>query len=68
MRQAIEQLFLLYTEDYSTVIFSFLPDPQLILLADRLKCICRIAEPNLQQCQKIIATLQQAELQVVKLV
>lgn len=68
LRQAIEQLFLLYTEDYSTVIFSFLPDPQLILLADKLKCICRIAEPNLQQCQKIITKLQQAGLDVNKLV
>ena len=68
LRQAIEQLFLLYTEDYSTVIFSFLPDPQLILLADKLKCICRIAEPNLQQCQKIITTLKQAGLDVVNLI
>lgn len=68
LRQAIEQLFLLYTEDQSTVIFSFLPDPQLILLADKLKCICRIAEPNLDQCQKIITTFQQAGLDVAKLV
>jgi len=68
LRKSIENLLLLYTEDESTIIFSFLPDPQLILLADRLKCICRIAEPNLQRCQEILATFQNQGLQVAKLI
>lgn len=68
LRQAIEQLLLLYTEDRSTVIFSFLPDPQLILLADKLNCICRIAEPSVQRCRKIITTLERLGVEVFKLV
>jgi CheY-like chemotaxis protein len=67
LRQAVEQLFLLYTEDSSIVVFSFLPDPQLIMLAERLNCICRIAEPNLSRCQKIISTVRQAGWNAVSL-
>lgn len=68
LREAVERLLLLYTEDSSIVIFSFLPDPELILLADKLNCICRIAEPDPNRCQQIISTVQQAQLPVMRLI
>ncbi|MEY2832508.1 MAG: hypothetical protein RLZZ574_1766 [Cyanobacteriota bacterium] len=45
----------LCTEDGESIVFSFLPEPELLLLAESLGCRCFIAEPNLQQYQRILA-------------
>ncbi len=56
LREAIERLLLLYTEGEDTVVFSFLPDPEFLLLADKLGCRCFIAEPDVRRCDEAIAT------------
>ena len=45
----------LCTEEGENVVFSFLPEPEMLLIADSLGCRCIIAEPNLQQCHKILS-------------
>ena len=56
LREAIERLLLLYTEGEETVVFSFLPDPEFLLLADKLGCRCFIAEPDVRRCDEALAT------------
>lgn len=51
VRNAIE----LYTEEGENIVFSFLPEPEMLLIANSLGCRCIIAEPNLQRCQKILS-------------
>ncbi|MEN9518903.1 MAG: hypothetical protein RLZZ381_1491 [Cyanobacteriota bacterium] len=46
----------LCTEGGESIVFSFLPEPELLLLADSLGCRCSISEPNLQRYQRILAT------------
>jgi Protein of unknown function (DUF3102) len=50
LRELVRQALLLYSESDETVVFSYLPDPGLLLLADQLECRCVIAEPNVQRC------------------
>lgn len=45
----------LYTEGEEAVVFSFLPAPQLLLLADKLGCRCFVAEPDGTRCDQAIA-------------
>ena len=45
----------LYTESKETIVFSFLPEPELLILAHQLGCCCFIAEPNLKRCEAIVA-------------
>lgn len=52
--QTIQGVLELYTETYSSVVFSFLPNPKLFQLADSLGCRCFVAEPDFQQCQAVI--------------
>ena len=56
--ELVERALLLYTEGSDTIVFLFLPDPQLLMLAHGLECKCLIAEPDLQRCQKAIAAAQ----------
>jgi hypothetical protein len=56
--ELVERALLLYTEGSDTIVFLFLPDPQLLMLAHGLECKCLIAEPDLQRCQKVIAAAQ----------
>ena len=49
-----EKAFILCTEGNNAVIFSYLPYPELLLLADRLGCFCYTAEPSQSRCTKII--------------
>ena len=48
----------LYTGENDHVIFSFLPYPELILIAESLGCKCIIAEPDLQQYQRVLSFWQ----------
>ena len=56
LRESLKNLLLLCTEEEETVVFSFLPDPELLLLADKLGCRCFIAEPDVRRCDEAIAT------------
>ncbi len=49
----------LYTEGEEIVVFSFLPDPELLMLAHKLGCRCFVAEPEPARCDAALATWQQ---------
>ena len=51
VRNAIET----YTEGGDTIVVSFLPDFNILRLADYLGCSCLIAEPDRQKCRKILS-------------
>ena len=57
----IQNAFELYTESRESVVFSYLPEPELLILADRLGCQCFIAEPDVNRCEAIIAISSQIE-------
>lgn len=54
LRTMVENSLELYTNSGETVLFSFLLDPALLLLVDRLDCHCAIAEPNPLHCEAVI--------------
>ncbi|MCU0535703.1 MAG: DUF3102 domain-containing protein [Hydrococcus sp. Prado102] len=54
LRKMVENSLELYTNGGETVLFSFLLDPALLLLVDRLDCNCAIAEPNPLRCEAVI--------------
>ena len=54
LREIVRNALELYTSDQETVIFSFIPDPALLLLAEQLMCCCLIAEPDTKRCQDVI--------------
>ena len=45
----------LCTEEGENVVFSFLPEPEMLLIADSLGCKCIVAEPNPQRCHRILS-------------
>ncbi len=51
IRRALE----LYTESNESVVFSFLPEPELLTIAHQLGCRCFIAEPDVGKCETILA-------------
>ena len=53
-KEMIQCAFELYTEDRESVVFSYLPEPQLLILAHQLGCRCFIAEPETEKCEAII--------------
>ena len=55
----IEEIILNHTDAESTVVFSYIFDPRLLELADRLDCKCYVAEPDLSKCDRIIKAWQQ---------
>lgn len=54
LRNIIQRSIELCTEAGEEILFSFLPYPEMLVLADNLKCKCYIAEPDLQRCQDIV--------------
>ena len=44
----------LYTEDKESIVFSFLPEPDLLILAHQLACYCFIAEPDIDRCKSTL--------------
>jgi Protein of unknown function (DUF3102) len=54
LRKIVENSLELYTDGGETVLFSFLLDPALLLLVDRLDCNCAIAEPDPLRCEAIV--------------
>ncbi len=57
----------LYTEGEEIVVFSFLPDPELLLLAHKLGCRCFVAEPDAARCDAALATWKQTGAKFQKL-
>lgn len=53
-KEMIQSAFELYTEDNEVVVFNYLPEADLLISADQLRCNCFIAEPNIEKCQSII--------------
>ena len=64
LREIVRNALEVYTSERETVIFSFLPDPALLILSDRLDCYCIIAEPDPQRCQNVIQAWTQTGGQV----
>lgn len=58
LRNIVQRSIELCTEAEEEVLFSFLPYPEMLVLADNLKCRCFVAEANLQQCQDIMTFWQ----------
>lgn len=50
VRNALE----IYTNAEEIVMFSFLPDHALLILAEQLFCCCVIAEPDIRRCQALV--------------
>lgn len=57
-KEMIRRAFELYTEDNESVVFSFLPEPKLLTIADQLDCRCFIAEPDIEKCEAISKLFQ----------
>jgi hypothetical protein len=53
LRDLVKNALDLYTDEKETVLFSYLLDPALLLLAHQLDCNCTIAEPNRDRCEAI---------------
>ena len=64
LREIVRNALEVYTSERETVIFSFLPDPALLILSERLSCRCIIAEPDPQRCQSVIQAWTQTGGQV----
>jgi CheY-like chemotaxis protein len=58
LRNIIQKSIELCTESGEGVLFSFLPYPEMLILADNLKCKCFIAEADLKRCQDIMTFWQ----------
>ncbi|WP_206818293.1 hypothetical protein [Chroococcus sp. FPU101] len=54
----LETYLQLTTESGEAVIFCFMNNPKLLLWGDELNLICYIAEPDVEQCQKIVELWQ----------
>ena len=54
LRDIVQRSIELCTESGEEVLFSSLPYPEMLILADNLKCRCFIAEPDLKRCQDIV--------------
>lgn len=54
LRNIIQKNIELCTESGEEIVFSGLPYPEMLILADNLKCRCFIADSNWKRCQDII--------------
>ena len=54
LRNIVQKSIELCTEAGEEILFSFLPYPEILILADKLNCQCYITEHNLKRCQDII--------------
>ena len=67
LREIVRNALELYTSERETVIFCFMPDPALLLLAEQLNCSCLIAEPDIQRCKAAIQAWTQTGGKVSRL-
>ncbi len=54
LRDIVRNALEIYTSAEERVMFSFLPDPALLILAEQLFCCCAIAEPDPKRCQAVV--------------
>ncbi|MFM2312614.1 MAG: hypothetical protein RLZZ04_1890 [Cyanobacteriota bacterium] len=54
LRNIVQRSIELCTESGEEVLFSFLPYPEMLVLADNLNCRCFIAESDLKRCQNTV--------------
>lgn len=54
LRNIIQKSIELLTESEEEIVFSFLPYPEMLVLAHNLKCKILIAEPSLERCKNIV--------------
>lgn len=54
LRNIVQRSIELCTESGEEVLFSFLPYPEMLVLADNLNCRCFMVESNLEQCENIM--------------
>jgi CheY-like chemotaxis protein len=54
LRNIVQRSIELCTESAEEVFFSFLPYPEMLIIANNLKCRCLIAEPDWKRCQDIV--------------
>lgn len=50
----VQKIIETYTDNQETILFSGLPNPKMLLIADQLNCQCFIANSCLGQCQDIV--------------
>ena len=62
LRNIVRRSIELCTEAEEEVLFSFLPYPEMLVLADNLKCRCYIAESDLKRCQDVVTFWQNVQL------
>lgn len=53
-KKMIQSALEIYTEEKESVVFSFLPEPELLMVAHQLGCYCFVAEPDVEKCEAII--------------
>lgn len=58
-REMLRNVLELYTDGQETVLFAFVPDPALLLLAESLDCQCFMAENDEKLCQAVIQAWKQ---------
>ena len=58
LRNIVQKSIEICTESGDEMVFSFLPYPEMLVLADNLKCQCFIAEVDSNRCQDIITFWQ----------
>ena len=58
LRNIVQKSIEICTESGDKMVFSFLPYPEMLVLADNLKCRCFVAEPDLMKCQDIVTFWQ----------
>ena len=61
LRNIIQKGIELCTESGEDIVFSFLPCPEMLILAENLNCRCFIADPNLNNCQDIVTFWQSVQ-------
>ena len=54
LRNLVQRSIELCTESGEEVLFSSLPYPEMLVLADNLKCRCLIVEAHLKRCQDVV--------------
>ncbi|WP_019505907.1 response regulator [Pleurocapsa sp. PCC 7319] len=54
LRNIIKNSIELCTESEDKIVFSFLPYPEMLVLADNLKCQCFVAESDFKRCQDVV--------------
>ena len=64
LRNIVQKSIELCTESGEKIVFSFLPYPEMLVLADNLNCQSFIIEPDLNKCQDIVTFWEEVHNQI----